>query len=190
MAFDLQPTLEDALVRLRPLRAADFPALYAVASDPLIWEQHPNRDRYREDVFSTFFQGAMQSGGAFLACDARSGEVIGSTRYYELDEQAGTVAIGYTFLARRCWGGGSNRSMKTLMLDHAFGQLQRVLFHVGENNRRSRIAMERLGGVYIGSAPVAYYGETANINVIYAIDRDAWRAAARAPHHAPQTAHN
>jgi RimJ/RimL family protein N-acetyltransferase len=179
VAFNLQPRLEDALVHLRPLQAEDFPALYAVASDPLIWEQHPNRDRYRHEVFSTFFQGAMQSGGAFMVSDARSGAVIGSTRYYELDETAGTVAIGYTFLARSHWGGGSNRSMKTLMLDHAFGPLQRVLFHVGEHNRRSRIAMERLGGVHIGSAPVAYYGETANINVIYAIDRDAWRAIAR-----------
>jgi RimJ/RimL family protein N-acetyltransferase len=179
VAFNLQPRLEDALVHLRPLQAEDFPALYTVASDPLIWEQHPNRDRYRHEVFSTFFQGAMQSGGAFMVSDARSGAVIGSTRYYELDEAAGTVAIGYTFLARSHWGGGSNRSMKTLMLDHAFGHLQRVVFHVGENNRRSRVAMERLGGVYLGSAPVAYYGETANINVIYAIDRDAWRATAR-----------
>ena len=179
MSIDLQPSLEDGHVRLRPLRASDFPALYAVASDPLIWEQHPNRDRYREQVFSTYFQGAMQSAGAFLVSDARSGEVIGSSRYYELDELARSVAIGYTFLARRCWGGGYNRAMKTLMLDHAFQHLERVIFHVGEHNRRSRVAMERLGGVYTGTAPISYYGEIANTNVIYAIDRDAWRAAAR-----------
>ncbi len=179
MSFDLQPSLDDAIVRLRPLRAEDFPALYAVASDPLIWQQHPNRDRHRHEVFSTYFQGAMQSAGAFLVSDTSSDEVIGCTRYYELDQAAGTVAIGYTFLARRCWGGGGNQAMKALMLDHAFGHLQRVIFHVGENNRRSRIAMERLGGVYIGSAPISYYGETANTNVIYAIDREAWRAATR-----------
>ena len=91
MSFDLQPTLVDALVRLRPLQASDFPALYAVASDPLIWEQHPNRDRYRHEVFGTFFQGAMQSAGAFLVSDASTSEVIGSTRYYELDEASSTV---------------------------------------------------------------------------------------------------
>ena len=177
--MDLQPDLEDQHVRLRPLRALDFPVLYAVASDPLIWEQHPNPDRYRHEVFSIYFAGALQSGGAFLVSDAHSGEVIGSTRYYELNEAAGSVAIGYTFLARRCWGGAYNRSMKTLLLDHAFQHLQRVIFQVGENNRRSRVAMERLGGVHIGTEPISYYGETANINVVYAIDRDAWRAAAR-----------
>jgi RimJ/RimL family protein N-acetyltransferase len=179
MAFNLQPVLEDGHVRLRPLRADDFGALYAVASDPLIWEQHPNPDRYLEAVFRTFFQGAMESGGAFLVSDAHAHEVIGSSRYYELDESAGSVAIGYTFLARRCWGGSYNRAMKTLMLDHAFRQLQRVIFHVGEHNRRSRIAMERLGAVYTGKAAIAYYGEVARSNVIYAIERQAWRAAPR-----------
>ena len=177
MPFDLQPVLEDARVRLSPLRVGDFDALYAVASDPLIWEQHPNPDRYREDVFRTFFQGAIESGGAFLVSDAHSHQLIGSSRYYELDESDGRVAIGYTFIARRCWGGSYNRAMKTLMLDHAFGQLQRVIFHVGEHNRRSRIAMERLGAVYTGKAPIAYYGEVARSNVIYAIEREAWRAA-------------
>lgn len=175
--MDLQPTLADLRVRLSPLRAADFPALYAVASDPLIWEQHPNPDRYRQEVFATFFQGAMASGGAFLVADAHSNQVIGSTRFYELDAAAGTIAIGYTFLARRCWGEGYNRAMKTLMLDHAFQHLQRVIFHVGEFNQRSRIAMERLGAVYTGIASIAYYGETARSNVVYAIDRNAWRAA-------------
>ena len=181
MALNLQPVLEDGHLRLSPLRAGDFTALYAVASDPLIWEQHPNPDRYREDVFRTFFQGAMASAGAFLVSDARSHEVIGSSRYYELDESASSVAIGYTFLARRCWGGGYNRAMKTLMLDHAFARLQRVIFHVGEHNRRSRIAMERLGAVYTGKAAIAYYGEAARSNVIYAIERDAWRAATSPP---------
>ena len=179
--MELQPSLEDERVRLRPLRVDDFPALYAVASDPLIWEQHPNKDRYRHEVFSTYFAGAMQSAGAFLVSDAQAGDIVGSTRYYEFDAAAGTVAIGYTFLARRCWGGGYNHSMKTLLLEHAFQHVGRVIFHVGENNRRSRVAMERLGGVHLGTEPISYYGETANINVIYAIDRDTWRAAARSP---------
>ena len=179
MALNLQPVLDDGRIRLSPLCTGDFDALYAVASDPLIWEQHPNPDRYREAVFRTFFQGAMESGGAFLVNDRRAHEVIGSSRFYELDEPAGSIAIGYTFLARRCWGGTYNRAMKTLMLDHAFGQLQRVVFHVGEHNHRSRIAMERLGAVYTGKAAIAYYGEVARSNVIYVIERDAWRATAR-----------
>ena len=178
MSFDLQPTLTDGRIRLRPLLPEDFVALHAVASDPLIWEQHPNPDRYRLDVFKTFFEGALASGGAFIVTTLDPQEVIGSSRFYDLDEAAGTVAIGYTFLARRCWGGGYNRAMKQLMLDHAFVHVGRVIFHVGEDNRRSRIAMERLGAVHAGTVSVAYYGESPKINVIYTIERDAWRAAA------------
>jgi RimJ/RimL family protein N-acetyltransferase len=177
MPFDLQPTLGDGRVLLAPLRADDFSRLYAVASDPLIWEQHPNRNRYQEAEFRNYFQGAMESGGALLIAAATSGETIGSSRFYDLDVTAGTIAIGYTFLARKYWGGATNRALKTLMLDHAFGCVARVVFHVGEHNTRSRTAMERLGGVIIGKTPIAYYGEAASTNVIYAIDRDAWRAA-------------
>ena len=100
MAFDLQPTLENDLIRARPLRAEDFDALYAVASDPLLWEQHPSRNRYQRPVFETYFQGAMESGGALLVLDAQRAQVIGCSRYYELDEAQRTVAIGYTFIAR------------------------------------------------------------------------------------------
>jgi RimJ/RimL family protein N-acetyltransferase len=177
MPFNLQPTLGNERVQLAPLRADDFSRLYAVASDPLIWEQHPNQNRYQESVFRNYFQGAMESGGALLIADATSGETIGSSRFYDLDETAGSVAIGYTFLSRSYWGGATNRALKTLMLDHAFDCVARVLFHVGERNTRSRTAMERLGGVIIGKTPIAYYGEPASTNVIYAIDRDAWRAA-------------
>jgi RimJ/RimL family protein N-acetyltransferase len=176
--FDLQPTLSSARVHLAPLRADDFARLYAVACDPLIWEQHPNQNRYQEQVFRNYFQGAMESAGALLITDTTSGAAIGSSRFYDLDETAGTVAIGYSFLARKYWGGTTNRALKTLMLDHAFGFVSRVIFHVGEHNMRSRTAMDRLGGVIIGKTSIAYYGEVASVNIIYAIDRDGWQAAA------------
>jgi len=174
--FQLQPTLQSARLHLAPLRADDFARLYAVACDPLIWEQHPNQNRYQEAVFRNYFQGAMESGGALSITDVASGEMIGSSRFYDLDEAAGTIAIGYTFLARKYWGGATNRALKTLMLDHAFGFVARVIFHVGEHNTRSRTAMDRLGGVNIGKTPIAYYGEAASANIIYTIDRDGWRA--------------
>jgi RimJ/RimL family protein N-acetyltransferase len=167
--------LGDALVRARPLQAGDFESLYAVACDPLIWEQHPSNTRWQREVFQNFFAGAMASGGAFLVSDAATGAPIGSSRYYDHDAALSQLAIGYTFLARSCWGRGHNQALKKLMLDHAFRFVQRVVFHVGAHNRRSRIAMERLGGVLVGEAPVAYYGEATNLNVIYAIDREQWR---------------
>jgi RimJ/RimL family protein N-acetyltransferase len=116
MAFDLQPILKGGLVELRPLQEDDFDILYAVAQDPLIWEQHPNRDRYREEVFREFFRGAMESGGAFLVRDAKTGAAIGSSRFYGYDKTSGEIEIGWTFLARSHWGRPYNREMKRLML--------------------------------------------------------------------------
>jgi RimJ/RimL family protein N-acetyltransferase len=176
MAFELQPHLHNELIRLEPLGAGDFEALYAVAADPLIWEQHPSKDRYKREVFENFFKGAMESGGAFLIYDAVSGELIGSSRYYEHDEAQRKISIGYTFLARSHWASGHNRALKTLMLDHAFRFVDRVLFQVGVDNWRSRKAMEKLGGTYIGEEPVSYFGEAARPNVIFKIDAADWAA--------------
>lgn len=149
--FDLQPTLGGALVTLRPLHANDFDALFAAAADPLIWEQHPARDRYTEAVFRGYFDEGLQSGGALIALDARDGRVIGSSRYHGHDEQRREVEIGWTFLVRTHWGGTYNREMKQLMLRHAFQFVDRVLFVIGVENHRSRRAIEKIGGVLAGT---------------------------------------
>jgi RimJ/RimL family protein N-acetyltransferase len=176
MPFELQPRLQNNLIRLEPLGKDDFEALYAVASDPLIWEQHPSKDRYKREVFENFFKGAIESGGAFRIHDAATGALIGSSRYYEYDESLRKVSIGYTFLARSHWASGHNRALKTLMLDHAFRFADRVVFQVGVDNWRSRKAMEKLGGVYIGEEAVSYFGEAARPNVIFKIDAADWAA--------------
>ncbi|MGE3799900.1 MAG: GNAT family N-acetyltransferase [Candidatus Kapaibacterium sp.] len=147
MQFNYQPTLEGNLLRLRPLLAEDFDELYAVASDPLIWEQHPVSERYREDVFREFFREAMESGGALIAIDAANGKVIGSSRYYEYNQEKSEVEIGWTFLARPYWGGAYNREMKRLMLEHAFQFVESVIFLIGLQNFRSQRAVEKVGGV-------------------------------------------
>ncbi len=175
--FLARPPLANSKVRLEPLTPADFEALYAVASDPLIWEQHPNPDRYRREVFENFFAGALESRGAYRVHDAATGALIGSTRFYDHDPGARVVAIGYTFLARGCWATGHNRAMKTLMLDHAFAAVERVVFHVGAANHRSRQAMEKLGARLTGELAVAYHGEPPRPNVVYEIHRDEWRAS-------------
>lgn len=174
--MDLQPLhLRSDNVELHPLQENDFEALFSVASDPLVWAQHPNPDRYREDVFRNFFNGAMQSGGAFIIRDAQSGAPIGSTRFYDHLPGQHEVKIGYTFFSRDCWGKSYNRETKALMLDHAFRYVDRVLFHVGTLNIRSRTAMERLGAVNIGEEPVAYFGEAPRMNVVYLIAKEDWK---------------
>ncbi len=155
MPFDLQPTLTGELVELRPLREEDWVELFAVASDPLIWELHPARERYKEENFREFFRGAMESGGAFVVIDRKTGRIIGSTRYHDYrpegDDEPNTseIEIGWTFLARAYWGGIYNGEMKRLMLKHAFQFADRVLFFVGIRNWRSQQAMKKIGGVRI-----------------------------------------
>ena len=174
MPFELQPTIQNPWIKLEPLEPGDFEALYTAASDPKIWEQHPNKDRYQRDVFATYFKGAIASGGALRVLDNATGALIGSSRYYDHDEAARTIAIGYTFLARDHWGGQYNRALKTLMLNHAFRFVDRVIFHVGIDNLRSRRAMEKLGGVYVGEVAIAYYGEQTRQNVVFEINGAAW----------------
>lgn len=156
MPFDLQPTLKGELLELRPLRAEDYERLYTVASDPLIWEQHPVNDRYKEDVFTAFFQEALESRGALIAIDSQTGEVIGSSRFNGYNEEKREIEIGWTFLARSHWGGTYNREMKQLMLQHAFQFVDKVVFLVGPQNMRSRRALEKIGGVCAGSGLERY----------------------------------
>jgi N-acetyltransferase len=149
MAFDPQPTLKGELLELRPLRPDDFPELYAVASDPLIWEQHPNSDRYQESVFREFFQGALNSGGALVALDRKTGRIIGSSRYSGFAAGGDEVEAAWTFLARSHWGGGYNGEMKRLMLGHAFSTFRSVVLVIGPKNTRSQKAAEKIGAVRI-----------------------------------------
>lgn len=169
MAFDLQPTLEGELLRLRPLRADDWPALFAVASDPLIWEQHPQPTRYQEEVFREYFREAMESGGAFAVIDKKDGRIIGSSRFVGYEEEQSEIEIGFTFLARSYWGGVYNRKMKDLLLRHAFRFVRHVVFMIGPQNFRSQKAMEKIGAVRVKSRLDRFGRE----NVVYQIDAPA-----------------
>jgi RimJ/RimL family protein N-acetyltransferase len=176
MHFDLQPTLENDLIQIVPLKETDFEALYAVATDPLIWEQHPNKDRYQRVVFQNFFKGAIESKGAFIVYEKATGDIVGSSRYYELDEENSSVAVGYTFIGRGFWGKGHNRALKTLMLDYAFQFIDKVILHIGATNYRSQKATEKLGASKVGELEVAYYGEPVKLNFIYQVDKAKWIA--------------
>jgi N-acetyltransferase len=151
MSFDLQPILKGELLELRPLRPDDFRDLYAVASDPLIWEQHPVHDRYQQEIFEGFFRESLDSGGALIAIDSKNGQIIGSSRFHGYKQEKSEIEIGWTFLARSHWGGTYNREMKRLMLRHAFNYVRSVVFLVGPKNFRSQKAVEKIGGVRVGS---------------------------------------
>ncbi len=168
--FEFQPHLIGSLIELRPLRPVDYDAVYEAGKDPLIWEQHPQSDRYQPDLFRKYFDGGIESGGAFAVIDRATGRIIGCTRYCNLKPEESEVEIGWTFLERASWGGAVNREMKALMLDHAFRFVERVVFVIGENNRRSRKAVEKIGGTLF-HGPEKEPGRPDVFFVVYAITR-------------------
>jgi len=172
--FNFQPILENDNTVLYPLQENDFEALYEVASDPKIWEQHPNKDRWKKDVFRMFFDGAIQSNGAFKIVDKSSGEIMGSTRFYDYDEKNKSILIGYTFYATKYWGKGINSTVKKMMLDYIFQYVDHVYFQIGINNLRSQIAIGRLGAKKIGEQKVTYFGETPKMNYVFALSKEEW----------------
>jgi N-acetyltransferase len=147
---NLQPRLRSELLEVRPLRADDFDELFALASDPLVWEQHPDRDRWREEVFRRYFDEQLASGGGMAVVDRATGAVIGSSRYHDYDAARSEVEIGWTFLGRAYWGGATNGELKRLMLDHAFAAVDCVVFCIGHDNVRSQRAVEKLGAGRVG----------------------------------------
>jgi N-acetyltransferase len=168
ISFDLQPTVTGSLVELRPLRPEDFEALFAAASDPLIWEVHPEPTRYKREVFQKFFDGGIASGGAFAVMDRKSGRIIGSSRYHDLKPgPPSEIEIGWTFLQREFWGGRYNGEMKRLMINHALRFVDRVVFTVGENNHRSRKALEKIGARLVG--PIDRPAPDGSPNLLYEI---------------------
>ena len=171
MTFDYQPILKGDIVELRPLRSDDYGALYAIAADPLIWEQHPVKTRHESEGFLEFFQESLLSGGALLALDAEEQRVIGSSRFHGYDEERSEVEIGWSFLARSHWGGTYNGQMKELMLQHAFRFVNCVVFLIGPKNLRSQRAAEKIGASRVGPRP----DESNRENHVYQITASSWR---------------
>lgn len=169
--MNLQPTLANDLVRIVPLLSTDFDELFAIASDELLWEQHPDKDRYQKEVFLKFFEDAIQSNSAFKIIDVKNGKTIGSSRYYDFNESEKSVAIGYTFIDRNYWATPYNRALKNLMINYAFQFMETIIFHVGETNFRSRKAVEKLGAVL---SETVFVEATQRTHVVYKLDQKNW----------------
>lgn len=149
--MNLQPILSNKEIVLIPLVNEDFEALFKIASDKLLWEQHPNNDRYKKEVFEDFFKKAIESKGAFTIFEKTTNKIVGSTRFYDLEQESKSVFIGFTFIDRKFWGSSLNGKVKKLMIDYAFQFVDSVKFHVGETNYRSQKAVEKLGALKIGT---------------------------------------
>ena len=172
--MNLQPTLSNDLILLRPLQNSDFEALYTVAKDPLIWEQHPVNNRFKKEVFTEFFKDSLDSKGALLAIEKVNGKTIGSSRFKPVQGFQNAVEIGWSFLAREYWGGKYNYAMKKLMIDHAFQSVDDVIFYIGPNNLRSQKAVEKIGGNKISGPEFRHLTKDGSNELTYRISKNAW----------------
>lgn len=172
--MNLQPLLENELVQLRPLEAEDFAALYLVARDPLIWEQHPNADRYKIGVFTLFFKASLESGGALVAVEQTGNKIIGGSRFNTIDGHDNAIEIGWSFLSRDYWGGKYNQAMKKLMIDHAFESMETVLFFIGKANIRSQKAVEKIGGIQATEAEFLELVKDRPDDLVYCLNKKDW----------------
>ncbi len=172
--FNPQSRLLNSLVELRPLRQDDFHKLFEIASDTKLWEQHPAKERSQEEGFRKFFEEALQTRSAYAIINKATQEIIGTSRYHPSPDYEKAIEIGWTFIARKLWGGPYNAAVKNLMLQHAFKHFEIVLFYIDKDNKRSQKANEKIGGVKIESIKGIRLTRRSPNNLIYAIDKNAF----------------
>jgi RimJ/RimL family protein N-acetyltransferase len=160
--FDLHPvTLEGRHVRLEPLAQTHHAALCAIGLDPELWELIPYRVATPEDM-AAYIQTALdhQAAGSALpfatvhvSSHAPSRQVIGSTRFMNIDQANRRVEIGATWIASPWRRTAVNTEAKYLMLRHAFETLGciRVELKTDSLNQRSRSAIRRIGATEEGT---------------------------------------
>ena len=95
---------EDSSISLLQIKKENFEELYLVASDPIIWEQHPENDRWKKEKFSIFYKNGLQNKFGFLLIfDKHKNEIIGSTRFYSYDKMDKAIRIGFTFISQEAF---------------------------------------------------------------------------------------
>jgi RimJ/RimL family protein N-acetyltransferase len=166
--IEFKITLENNYVRLVQTSEDHFQELYQIGSNPVIWEQHPNQDRWKKNNFRKYFDGGINnSEGCFTIIDKKINKIIGTTRFYSFDENKQSVKIGYTFISNEYWGTKINYQIKKLMMDYIFQFLDKVYFEIGKTNFRSQKSVEKLGGKKVKPQKKENY--------LYLIDKSKWK---------------
>lgn len=177
-------TLEGAHVRLVPLTLEHLPALAEIAFDPELWRWTGSRVESPDDLRAYVEEALqMQARGAALpfATTLRdSGQVVGSTRFGNIELQHKRVEIGWTWIARPWQRSAVNTEAKYLMLRHAFEALDcnRVELKTDVLNERSRAAILRLGAKQEGilRQHMIAPGGRVRDTVYFSIVREEWPA--------------
>lgn len=156
---------------LRPLKSDDFENLFLAASDPLIWELHPVPNRWTKDGFAVYWHSIYSQPGSLAIVDRQTNRIIGSSTFYEFQPESKEITIGYTFLKRDFWGGKFNFEIKKAMMNYAFKFVEKVNFHVGSQNYRSRSALKKIGARQVNQFDKTRSDGSIITNVVYQIDK-------------------
>lgn len=159
------------MLLVRPMELTDFDALYQVARDPLIWDQHPAKERSQAEGFKLFFEQGLASGGALTVVEKSTEHIIGSSRYNPCPGDDQYIEIGWTFFGRKYWGGPYNRSKKEMMIDYALQYKKGILFHVAKENFRSQKAVLKLGAQLLEGPSVEHLFKRPAENFSYLLTR-------------------
>ena len=182
MEFSAPVVLENSRVRLRPLELTDFEALKAVAFDAEIWRYTLTRADDAVDL-AVYLREALEARARaqrypFAIIDRETGELAGSTSYYNVVEADQRLSIGYTWVGTKFQRSGLNRACKHLLFSHAFGALdcERVELETDAQNQKSRRAMARMGATEEGTlrSHRPTQGGIRRDTVIFSIIRPEW----------------
>jgi RimJ/RimL family protein N-acetyltransferase len=171
--FNFQPFLTGSTIKIRPLANNDYSEMQQCAADKEIWLGHPAKDRYKEEIFSPMFAQSIAAKACVVVCELSTDKIIGWSRYYIGDDGPDDISIGFTFLARKYWGGNTNKELKTMMLNHAFNKFARVWFHIDPSNIRSQRATLKLGATLKSEGLILLAGKK-GLWQSYTIDREQW----------------
>ncbi|MBE1533624.1 GNAT family N-acetyltransferase [Actinomadura algeriensis] len=180
------PVITGRHVRLEPLTEEHAEGLFAASADPATWTWlNEPRPRDVEDMRASVRKALRDRERGlrlpWAQLDPRTGEVAGTTSYYEISPRDRGLCIGYTWLGARWRRSGTNTESKLLLLERAFDELKavRVGWHTNALNERSRAAIERLGASFEGVhrkhrlRPDGTFRDTA----VYGMTDDDWAEA-------------
>ncbi|KIG01511.1 GNAT family N-acetyltransferase [Caballeronia concitans] len=144
-------TLSGNTIRLRVLEPADAPALIDAAADGELWNLRvtvvpgPSTiGQYISSALRGYEEGHVIP---FVIIALNSGRIVGSTRFWKIDNGNRKLEIGHTWLSQSAQRTAVNTEAKYLLLKHAFEVMQtvRVQFTTDELNEKSRAAILRIG---------------------------------------------
>jgi len=148
--------LENEVVFLKPLAQEDRQGIFEAGSYPEIWSYMSTEIEKMDDV-NKFVDKALltkreKTEFPFVIVDKKSGQIIGSTRFMDIDETHKRLEIGTSWISPAFWRTAINTNCKYLLLQYCFEvlNLQRVQIKTDHENIRSQRAIERLGATKEG----------------------------------------